>query len=102
MRTDHVIWKFVLRPWSPFVDVPPNAQLLSVGAQGDDIVAWLLCDPDLTRRVSRRLFAHPTGAPLIPAIVNSDAQFVGTVQMDNGLVFHIFDAGETCRGSEER
>jgi hypothetical protein len=84
---ESVIWKFKLRPWTIFIDLPKDAQVLSVGAQGDDVVAWVRCDP-WTDYEARLLAAHPTGVPIPPALL--DAQFVGTVQMDDGLVFHVF------------
>ena len=72
-----MIWKFALRPWPTPIWMQEGAKVLSVGAQGDGIVAWALCDPaaPLARRV---IGAVPTGAcaPVEP--------FVGTVQMDNG------------------
>lgn len=85
-----VVWKYPLRPWSIFLDVPQGARILSCGAQGNDVVVWVLCDEDAPR-VSRILAGHPTGSPLPPALRR--AEFVGTAQMDNGLVFHVFDGG---------
>lgn len=86
-----VIYKFALRPWSIFIDAPKGGILLAVGAQGDDVVAWFRCDPDAPK-VSRHVAAYPTGVPLPEACAN--AEYVGTVQMHDGLVFHVFDGGE--------
>jgi hypothetical protein len=86
-----VIWKFPLRPWSIFLDVPRGARVLSVGAQDREVVAWATVDPDAPRR-PRILSTVPTGAPVPPAL--KGAQFIGTVQMNDGLVFHVFDGGE--------
>lgn len=86
-----VVWKFELRPWSIFIDMPKGAVVISAGAQGTDVVAWALCDPDAPK-VSRLVAAHPTGIPLPPAM--TAARVVGTVQMADGLVFHVFDGGE--------
>lgn len=89
------VWKFELRPWSIFLDMPAHAEILSVGVQGEHptetAVVWALCDPDAPK-VSRLVAAHPTGVPLPPAM--HDAAFVGTVQIEGGLVFHVFDGGE--------
>jgi hypothetical protein len=92
--TDGVVWKFELRPWSVFMDVPEGATLLSVGAQRGDVVVWALCDPE-ARKVRRLLAAHPTGVELPRALRGTT--FVGTAQMDDGLVFHVFDGGEQPR-----
>lgn len=86
-----VIWKFELRPWSIFIDVPQGATLLAVGAQGAGVVAWFRCDPE-SPKMARHVAAYPTGVPLPKAC--ADAEYVGTVQMQDGLVFHVFDGGE--------
>lgn len=87
-----VIYKYELRPWTLFLDVPKGATVLSVGTQEpESIVAWLLVDPDAPR-VSRMLAALPTGVELPYAYEGTT--FVGTVQMADGLVFHVFDGGE--------
>jgi hypothetical protein len=91
VRAGLVIYKFTLRPWTIFVDVPNGARVLSVGSQNGDVVAWVLCDPDAPK-VSRSLAAYPTSVPL-PYACNG-TEFVGTVQMADGLVFHVFDGGE--------
>jgi hypothetical protein len=92
--SEHVIWKFELRPWSVFLDVPQGAQLLRVGAQGNVSYVWALVDPDAPK-VSRAIFAHPTGVPMPPGI--RDPAYVGSFDIDEGdrpLVFHVFDGGE--------
>lgn len=90
-RNTRLIWKFELRPWSIFIDVPKGATLLSAGAQGESIVVWARCNPNAPK-VSRLVAAHPTGGPLPPAL--ETAEFLATVQMADGLVFHVFDGGE--------
>jgi hypothetical protein len=90
-----VIWKFELRRWTIFLAVPQGARVLSAGAQGGDVVVWALCDPDAPK-VRRLLAATPTGPPLPRAF--HDAAFVATVQMADGLVFHVFDGGEASAG----
>lgn len=80
-----VVWKFTLSPWTAFVSMPVGAQIVHVGAQGADVCVWALCDPDAGKE-PRYLAAVPTGAK-VPGPAD---EFVGTVQMDDGLVFHIF------------
>lgn len=86
------IWKFTLRPYSIFHDLPKGAELLSAGAQGLDVVAWAKVDPD-ARKVKRKLAALPTGQPIPPGL--ADTAFLATVQMDDGLVFHVFAGSES-------
>ncbi|HTE62790.1 MAG TPA: hypothetical protein VK631_20715 [Solirubrobacteraceae bacterium] len=85
------MWKFELRPWSIFIDMPKGAELLSVGVQGETAVVWALCDPDAAK-VSRLVAAHPTGPALPPAL--RGASYVGTVTVEDGIVLHVFDGGE--------
>lgn len=90
-RAGEAIWKFELRPWSIFIDMPQGAKILSAGAQGDSIVVWALCDTEALK-VQRLVSATPTGV-MLPASYQG-ATFVGTVQMMDGLVFHVWDGGE--------
>lgn len=83
-----VIWKYELRPWTIFLDIPQGAKLLAVGAQGSDVVAWFRCNPD-ARRVPRMVAAFPTGVEL--PLAARAGEYVGTVQMDDGLIFHVFE-----------
>ena len=83
-----VIYKYPLRPHSVFIDVPLGAKLLAVGAQDDDVVAWYRVNPNLGKR-PRVCAAFPTGVDL-PAVCNH-TEYVGTVQMRDGLVFHVFE-----------
>lgn len=67
------------------------SDILSAGAQGDDIMVWALCQPE-AKPVERLLWVVPTGQPRPEQFVGGT--FVGTVQMHNALVFHVFDGGE--------
>lgn len=87
-----VVYKYALTSWTVFREVPRGACVLSAGVQGDSVVVWLLVDPD-ERPVSRALAYFATGYELSDLF--EDAQFVGTVQLANGLVWHVFDGGET-------
>ncbi len=73
---------------------PPTmkgAQLLKVGEQGSQIVAWALVDTNADV-VVRKLNVFGTGHAM-PAD-GSEGPHVDSVQLSNGLVFHFFDAGE--------
>jgi hypothetical protein len=82
-----VIWKFVVNPWLP-VEMPLDADLLSVGTQGDELVMWAAINPNRPTR-SRRIHVVPTGGHM-PTLART---YVGTAQFDNGLVMHVFDGG---------
>lgn len=91
---NHVIFKYPLAP-NGRTSMPANAQILSVGVQGENVVCWARVDPTAPL-VRRRLVAVPTGSAAPDATHN----FCGTVQftdrdkVEYGLVFHIFDGGE--------
>jgi hypothetical protein len=83
---DRRIFKYRVQPFMG-ASMPEGAAVLSVGAQGPHIVAWATADADAPL-VMRELIVRPTGD------ADPGLAFVGTVQMDNGLVFHVFDGGE--------
>ncbi|MCT8869306.1 hypothetical protein AAEH72_16035 [Shewanella xiamenensis] len=80
------IWKFTLEPECT-IEIPENAQLLSVREQGDKICLWALVDPD-AKKVKRDFVGFGTGH-VVPDI---NLTFVGTALLCSGsLVFHIFE-----------
>lgn len=93
------VWKFPLtEPGSTgrvFVDMPGNAELLSVALQGDQLVVWALVDPDHAPEPGyeptgpRRLIVANTGQH-VPGFPEG-AKFLGTVTTDNGIVWHVWD-----------
>jgi len=86
--SDRRIYKYTVYPWVK-TPMPQGACVLSVGEQGDAIVAWAIVDPDAPM-VQRDISGFPTGCLAPPAT----AVFIGTVQRRDGLVFHFFDLGE--------
>lgn len=80
------IWKFPIKVTDQQVlQVPQDAQLLSVQMQGDQPCIWALVDPEAQKRpCTVQVFG--TGHP-----VASEGAFLGTFQMHGGsLVFHVF------------
>lgn len=81
------IWKFDLPadPGQHPVKMPASARLLSCGWQGGRIVFWASCTPS-SPSVTRLLEICFTGneTPL-------DADYIGTIQAPNGLVYHVFE-----------
>lgn len=90
------IYKYKILP-AVYTMMPPGAQPLSVGQQGADIVCWAIVDTELKPTAQRRILGLGTGHP-DPTL---DGQFIGTVQLDNGLVYHFFDQGEEGTVSED-
>lgn len=81
------IWKIKLvpLPGTQTVSIPKNSTVLKFGVQGNDIVFWVLCDPDQSK-IPLRLTLFFTGS----AIGVSNLAYLDTVEIRSGLVFHIF------------
>ena len=88
------VWKFPISLPGHMDNVPRGGRLLFVGLQGEDLIGWVLVDPD-AERVTRLVHIYGTGHPVPPERVN-DA-FIGTVFM-GPYVFHFFDGGERVIG----
>jgi hypothetical protein len=84
-----VVWKFPLRSWSAFIDMPAGASILSCGEQDGELCVWALCDPDAPK-VGRYVAAINTGRQM----PSPTGEFIGTVQMPNGIVWHLFESHE--------
>lgn len=82
------IHKFKVRP-GDYTMMPKEAEVLSVGQQGADIVCWALVNEGWPADGARKILGGGTGHKF----PNHCGEFIGTVQMDDGLVFHFFDLG---------
>lgn len=86
-----VVWKFELRPWTAFIDMPRGARILHVGAQrqgGQEVACvWALCDPN-ARKEPRYIVAVPTGQD----VPGPAKDYVASFTIEGGLVFHVFEA----------
>lgn len=79
------IWKFSVPP-DGVIEMPHDAQLLSVQMQGGAPVLWAIVDPDATP-TTQRVHIVGTGHDLSDDI----GAFIDTFQVpDMGLVFHVF------------
>ncbi len=93
------VWRYPVRPGTFDLQMPGRANVLSVQVQDGAPVMWSLVEVDMpTRR--RRFALLATGDTfesddLAPASVaaNGVPSFVGTLQMPDGLVFHLFEMG---------
>ncbi len=98
MTTEKTIWKYELSPiadaivirapedWHPMsVGVQRNIPI-SVGVQEDMLVLWAIVDP-LALLEDHTILVRGTGHPLH----EDDSLFIGTAQMPNGLVWHVFE-----------
>jgi hypothetical protein len=86
------VYKYTLQPRRvQHLLMPAGARLLSVGAQGEDVVLWAAVTVDESTLSQREVVVVATGEAM--TIHEQRLRFVGTVQRPNGLVFHVFDGG---------
>lgn len=78
------VWKYILYP-RVVLEMPKGAEILSVGEQDRDICLWALVDIEAPKELVG-FSAFGTGQD----IHYDDITFIDTVQLLNGLVFHIF------------
>lgn len=68
------------------IEMPINAQILTVQIQHDKLCIWALCD-ETKDTIPIVISLYGTGNP----IKEQPGQYIGTVQMYNGtIVFHAF------------
>jgi len=81
-----MICKYLVTPYTE-IKVPVGSSILHVGEQNGDIYIWFCIPVDEQESVVRNFFAKPTGCVFDDNVL----KFIGTVQMVDGLVFHIFE-----------
>lgn len=84
------VWKYIIEPSSPTIEMPVCAEVLSVAFQGDDLCLWAIVDNKYPTGASRTFEAFGTGHE-IPVLMGVDYKFVGTAHADSGLVLHVFE-----------
>lgn len=81
------IYKYEVQPFNETMWLPDGAKILSVGEQESRIYIWALVDPDIMSNTPRHIKSYGTCHP----VEDTAMSFIGTVQMQNGLVFHFFE-----------
>ena len=83
------IFKYEISCDYPEIELPKEAEVLSVAFQGHTIFMWAKVDTELKTEV-RNFEVFGTGHK-IHYDMGIDYKFVGTAHMSNGLVFHVFE-----------
>jgi hypothetical protein len=79
------------------VEMPAGSRLLCVGEQDGKLCIWALVNTKL-RIVQHKFRIYGTGEEIDTAIFeNEDSRYIGTVQMKNGLVWHVFDCIDSAK-----
>lgn len=84
----NAVWKWTLDDvGEQSLRLPQNAQILTIQIQNNKPQLWALVDTE-SPIVIRHFLTYYTGV----AMPDGDfGQYVGTYQLDNGLVFHVFE-----------
>lgn len=81
------IWKYTLEPIT-VLTLPRGAIPLTVQCQDDVPQLWVLLNTDESARILRTFVSFATGQPILP---KASYAYIATFQMQNGLVFHVFE-----------
>ena len=71
------------------IDMPSKFKVLSVQPQGNDLMMWAMVSPD--GLITRRYFEIIGTGHTMQDRPYADRHYLGTVQMPNGLVWHVFE-----------
>lgn len=83
------IWKYPLKITDrQILNIPRGAQFLSVIEQDGTLMLYALVDPDFIEK-QYEVLIRGTGNPIDEAYLRF-CDFIGTVQMPDGFVWHIF------------
>lgn len=94
----HQIWKYeidfhFMRFQPPEIEMPLNAEILSVANQKDRLCIWAQVDPNETEKEMRKFLVVGTGHDM--KVDDRCLWFIGTVQFAEGnLVLHVFEMEE--------
>lgn len=87
----HAVWKYTFAQPTTIFNMPPEAEILSVGAQGDKIVLWAKVSVSASIMEGRKFFVVNTGE--IYEAEDRD-RFIGTVTIkgySEEIVWHVFE-----------
>ena len=83
------IWKYDVPMEDYFeIDMPKDAQILTVQTQNGEPKLWALVNLDITILEKRKFRHSGTGHP----ITDDNMDYIGTYQLHGGgLIFHVFE-----------
>jgi len=87
------VWKYQIPITDYFeISMPKRSKILSIGMQENSPVMWVLVDTE-SEKENKSFRLAGTGHPLD---IDEDTHcgFIGTLQYQLGLVFHLFEIGD--------
>lgn len=86
----HAIWKYTITPTTTLVEMPRNAQILSVCVQANRMILYAKVIPGNDNK-SRRINIYETGEEFDGGLMN-EQRFIGTCMLNDGnYVCHVFE-----------
>ena len=79
------------------LELPRGAKILTFQSQNNNPTIWALVDP-LNKLEKRKFVIRGTGHPIM-SNTNNDV-YIGTIQTEMGLVWHLFEKVEPCEKVE--
>lgn len=84
----YTIHKFEVDVGENKIFLSSTARILHAGEQRGRLYIWAVVNTEEEVKTPRKIFVHGTGFPLEGS---THSVHIGTVQMETGLVFHVFE-----------
>lgn len=86
------IYKYTFQGPEAIFDIAEDAEILTIQLQNNSVQLWALVDIDKPT-TKRSFLGIATGLHLETILESNEEikQYIATVQLDNGLVFHFFE-----------
>lgn len=84
------IYKYEISPDINYIEIPKDAEILSLHVQNNKPCIWVLVDTE--KDIEERYFEFFGTGHYIPCDMGIDRKFIGTFLIDSdSLVFHLFE-----------
>ena len=84
------IWKFAIDPNETLVEIPKDAEILTIQTQNETPYIWALVNPENAREL--RFFEVYADGQDIHCDMGIERKYLNTFQLHGGsLVFHLFE-----------
>lgn len=81
------VWKYEIKSWDLFLDLPLDSHPLSVEIQDGIVVMWVLVNPQETFMITRRFIVVETGE----FFTQDSVEFIQTIMVHNHNIYHVFE-----------
>lgn len=90
MEMKKQIWKFAINPNKTILEMPKDAEILTIQTQNEIPCIWVLVNPENAKEL-RHFEVYGTGHN-IHCDMGIERKYINTFQLDGGsFVFHLFE-----------